>query len=578
MSASVKLRFLDEDGVTEHSKRFAVSDDSSTVAEAIQNGLDRLECSSLTCQLVMHGQRRGSGKPFRVRMDDYIELGYDYVFVDPRLEDSNVPSFSTPSTPTTSTTMASRSPAPFATPTSSRRPVATVATPTTSQRPFARRRNDSPDLFGDLFEQPSMAVPPPTPTTPTRESFAKLVMAAPPPSHDLVSMDDCDAEPSTSAAASNERRTAPAASPKFTTISKTRQLDNFYISNQQAVDDFYIDVVYHMGLFHHRKAAFFVLCQQQHPELYEAAQLDVPPSEKQSIAKLVSSLTGFTDLQNMTFANRNGRLDFKIKNFRRYNRDWSTGPPPAKRAKMAAVTDSEIDLLSVELNPETDSKALHGAYERTAKFRHIVSDVSLIHYDFTYLMSVRRHPLSSLAESFRRLVPAIYEEARVLGISTTTTVTDSTDKREYMAGQLLSEILKLKCKKSPNDYGRLVIDHTGSLDYKNAMQWRKHNGITAPSILILGSDSAITFYIAADGMVFQVRGRFAEALQSYMEMVFVSNVKYDSKTTGITYFFEYLMNIKDHQNASRMAVKKELDAIAAWFCFALQHNFIYSMF
>uniref|UniRef100_A0A914Q0P4 Uncharacterized protein n=1 Tax=Panagrolaimus davidi TaxID=227884 RepID=A0A914Q0P4_9BILA len=102
----------------------------------------------------------------------------------------------------------------------------------------------------------------------------------------------------------------------------------------------------------------------------------------------------------------------------------------------------------------------------------------------------------------------------------------------------------------------------GSLDYKNAMQWRKDNGITAPSILILGSDSAITFYIAADGMVFQVRGRFAEALQSYMEMVFVSNVKYDSKTTGITYFFEYLMNIKDHQNASRMAVKKELDAIA----------------
>uniref|UniRef100_A0A914QYD7 Uncharacterized protein n=1 Tax=Panagrolaimus davidi TaxID=227884 RepID=A0A914QYD7_9BILA len=287
-------------------------------------------------------------------------------------------------------------------------------------------------------------------------------------------------------------------------------------------------------------------------------------------------------------ANRNGRLDFKIKNFRRYNRDWSTGPPPAKRAKMAAVTDSEIDLLSVELNPETDSKALHGAYERTAnqrsswikklyndpdlqlgiitkivsKFRHIVSDVSLIHYDFTYLMSVRRHPLSSLAESFRRLVPAIYEEARVLGISTTTTATDSTEKREYMAGHLLSEILKIKCKKSLNDYSRLVIDHTGSLDYKNAMQWRKDNGITAPSILILGSDSAIIFYIAADGMIFQVRGRFAEALQSYIEMVFVSNVKYDSKTTGITYFFEYLMNIKDHQNASRMAVKKELDAIA----------------
>uniref|UniRef100_A0AC35GC61 Ubiquitin-like domain-containing protein n=1 Tax=Panagrolaimus sp. PS1159 TaxID=55785 RepID=A0AC35GC61_9BILA len=131
MSASVKLRFLDEDGVTEHSKRFAVSDDTSTVAEAIQKGLDRLECPSLTCQLVMYGQRRGSGKPFRVHMDDYVELGYDYVFVDPRLEDSNVPSFSTPSTPTTSAPMAFKSPAALATPTTSRRAVATVATPTT---------------------------------------------------------------------------------------------------------------------------------------------------------------------------------------------------------------------------------------------------------------------------------------------------------------------------------------------------------------------------------------------------------------------------------------------------------------
>uniref|UniRef100_A0A914PSW1 Uncharacterized protein n=1 Tax=Panagrolaimus davidi TaxID=227884 RepID=A0A914PSW1_9BILA len=41
-------------------------------------------------------------------------------------------------------------------------------------------------------------------------------------------------------------------------------------------------------------------------------------------------------------------------------------------------------------------------------------------------MSVRRQPLYSLVETFRRLFPATYEEARVPGMSTTTTVNDST--------------------------------------------------------------------------------------------------------------------------------------------------------
>uniref|UniRef100_A0AC35GFQ3 Uncharacterized protein n=1 Tax=Panagrolaimus sp. PS1159 TaxID=55785 RepID=A0AC35GFQ3_9BILA len=58
-----------------------------------------------------------------------------------------------------------------------------------------------------------------------------------------------------------------------------------------------------------------------------------------------------------------------------------------------------------------------------------------------------------------------------------------------------------------------------------------------------------------------VRGRFAEALQSFMEIVFVSNVKYDSKTIGMTYFFEYLMNIKEHQTVSRVSVSNELEVI-----------------
>uniref|UniRef100_A0A914Q9L0 Uncharacterized protein n=1 Tax=Panagrolaimus davidi TaxID=227884 RepID=A0A914Q9L0_9BILA len=68
----------------------------------------------------------------------------------------------------------------------------------------------------------------------------------------------------------------------------------------------------------------------------------------------------------MTLANSNGKLNFKIKHFRRQSPDSSSEPPPAKRAKTAAVTDSEIDLLSIEVNPETDSKVLHCVYERTA--------------------------------------------------------------------------------------------------------------------------------------------------------------------------------------------------------------------
>uniref|UniRef100_A0A914QRQ2 Uncharacterized protein n=1 Tax=Panagrolaimus davidi TaxID=227884 RepID=A0A914QRQ2_9BILA len=63
--------------------------------------------------------------------------------------------------------------------------------------------------------------------------------------------------------------------------------------------------------------------------------------------------------------------------------------------------------------------------------------LSYLNQKASCIMSVRHHPLSSLAESFRRLVPAIYEEVRA-----TTTVNYSTDKRQYMAGQLLSEICK----------------------------------------------------------------------------------------------------------------------------------------
>uniref|UniRef100_A0A914PFQ8 Uncharacterized protein n=1 Tax=Panagrolaimus davidi TaxID=227884 RepID=A0A914PFQ8_9BILA len=66
----------------------------------------------------------------------------------------------------------------------------------------------------------------------------------------------------------------------------------------------------------------------------------------------------------MTLANRNGKLDFKIKHFRRQNPERSA-ERLAKRAKMTAVTDSELDVLSIVLNQETDSKTLHCVYKRT---------------------------------------------------------------------------------------------------------------------------------------------------------------------------------------------------------------------
>uniref|UniRef100_A0A914PXE9 Uncharacterized protein n=1 Tax=Panagrolaimus davidi TaxID=227884 RepID=A0A914PXE9_9BILA len=56
MSASIKLRFIDAEGVTERSKRFSMSDDSSTVAVSMQKALDSLECPSLHSQLNMYGQ------------------------------------------------------------------------------------------------------------------------------------------------------------------------------------------------------------------------------------------------------------------------------------------------------------------------------------------------------------------------------------------------------------------------------------------------------------------------------------------------------------------------------------------
>uniref|UniRef100_A0AC35EZW9 Ubiquitin-like domain-containing protein n=1 Tax=Panagrolaimus sp. PS1159 TaxID=55785 RepID=A0AC35EZW9_9BILA len=282
MSASVKLRFFDEDGVPECSKRFSMSGDISTVAESMQKGLDSLKCPPLQCQLNLYGLSRG-------RLEDSICV--------PATTPASVAAILPPPTPTA---MAATSP---------------PAVPTSM----------------------AAALPPST----------SIAMAAPPPPYDRVLMDDGSAEPSTSAAA-------------YT----------FYISKKQAVNDFHGS------------------------NLNMDGKNEPLSSSKNSICRSCSS----------------------VRKAKPCPPDSSRESPSAKRAEMAAATDSETYLLSTEFNPETDSNALHCVYERTSTIKDL--------------------------QSFRCLVPAPYEEARVPGMSTTTTVYDSTDKRHYMAGWLITEICK----------------------------------------------------------------------------------------------------------------------------------------
>uniref|UniRef100_A0A914YVH2 Uncharacterized protein n=1 Tax=Panagrolaimus superbus TaxID=310955 RepID=A0A914YVH2_9BILA len=87
------------------------------------------------------------------------------------------------------------------------------------------------------------------------------------------------------------------------------------------------------------------------------------------LAQVVSFLTGCADLKNMTLPNRNGALDHKLKHFRRQHLDGAAEhqSPAAKRPKLSATAvGEEIDSISIELNPESDSSALHKLYKSTS--------------------------------------------------------------------------------------------------------------------------------------------------------------------------------------------------------------------
>uniref|UniRef100_A0A914R0B6 Uncharacterized protein n=1 Tax=Panagrolaimus davidi TaxID=227884 RepID=A0A914R0B6_9BILA len=165
-------------------------------------------------------------------------------------------------------------------------------------------------------------------------------------------------------------------------------------------------------------------------------------------------------------------------------------PPTTSTAMAAALPPSTSTAMATALPPSTPTSmaAPPSPYDRvlmddgsSEPSKSAAASLNMDGRNFyesnqeaSWIKSVRLRRLYCLAANFRRLVLAVYDEARVLGISTTTT----------------------------------------------------------PTILLLGSESAIAFCIAVDDMDFQALGRFAKSLHSYMEMVSVSNVKYDPKESA----------------------------------------------
>uniref|UniRef100_A0A914YPP4 Uncharacterized protein n=1 Tax=Panagrolaimus superbus TaxID=310955 RepID=A0A914YPP4_9BILA len=292
----------------------------------------------------------------------------------------------------------------------------------------------------------------------------------------------------------------------------------------------------------------------------------------QKFAVDLNTLTSTNLFFNVTMVNGQGFGDRFLRGQRKLNPTNST--PPRRSAKPAPSVD--IEPLSATANAETDLGTLHQihaessdiilqwltklktdpAYARgmvshvLSKFRHLKRDTSLLHLHFKNFMKNDPRLSFNLADKYRSMIDRIQASA-MAAESTTAALPDDPHRKEFHSGTLLALIIAKTLKSRKADYGRLVLDFTHTSNFHDAILRKNEIGITAPAIVALGTHPEMTFYICVDDDILRVRGQFADALQSYMEIVHLFNLEYDKKTVGITYFLEALMGMKHQLTSGR---------------------------
>uniref|UniRef100_A0A914R6H1 Uncharacterized protein n=1 Tax=Panagrolaimus davidi TaxID=227884 RepID=A0A914R6H1_9BILA len=109
-----------------------------------------------------------------------------------------------------------------------------------------------------------------------------------------------------------------------------------------------------------------------------------------------------------------------------------------------------------------------------------------------------------------------------------------------------------------DDYDRLVFDSADSSEVHNALKKKNDSGVTAPAILAVGTYPETIFWIAVDGVPLKVHGTFADALQSFMEVTWLFNLKYDPMVLSFVRFFEAAMGYSKSFTTKRQQLLHQL--------------------